>query len=546
MALLGDIYRKSNRKERAIRYLKKSVEIDPFFWTSFKALADMGEKSDALSFFGTSEECCNDMKKIAHSSRYTTPWESTKVSTPFGASGTSALRQVSEMQTPGLTPISRSKQGESVYPLGAPTTEHTDTQSQSLFHRARRVAYGEYYPPAPETPVTNVTNSLRFLQGLSGQGDKQFHQTNNGAFAGKRSLFTPLGMEESPKAQEEANEVDTSIRCILDILSITASGYLHLCQYRCKKALDCFRMLPSHQQTSAWVLHHQGRAYLELNEFKSAQRLLELMHQTEPCRMKGLEILSTVYWHLKKEVELSSLAQRVVEWDRESPEAWCVVGNCFSLQKDHDTALLFFRRSLQLDPEFTYSHTLSGYEYMANEDFDKAMACFRQALRTDDRHYNAWYGLGGIYHRQEKYDLAEYHFDRACSIHPSSSILRCNLGIAQYANGKAYQALETLSEASRLDPGNPQARFQRATIYSTLNRLEDALAELEKVRDAVPREATVHFAMGKVWKRLGRSDVAMRCFLSAMDLDPKDSQMIKTALDKLDEPDNNESTMTAF
>jgi anaphase-promoting complex subunit 3 len=174
------------------------------------------------------------------------------------------------------------------------------------------------------------------------------------------------------------------------------------------------------------------------------------------------------------------------------------------------------------------------------------MACFRQALRTHDRHYNAWYGLGGIYHRQEKFDLAEYHFERACDIHPGSSILRCNLGIAQYANGKAYQALETLSEASRLDPRNPQARFQRATIYSALHRPEEALAELEKVRDAAPREATVHFAMGKVLKRLGRSDQAMKCFLSAMDLDPKDSAMFKSAMDKLDDVDVDEEAMTPF
>jgi anaphase-promoting complex subunit 3 len=256
--------------------------------------------------------------------------------------------------------------------------------------------------------------------------------------------------------------------------------------------------------------------------------------------------LSTVYWHLKKEVELSHLAQRVVDWDRTAPESWCVVGNCFSLQKDHETALVFFGRSLQLNPDFTYTHTLSGYEYMANEDFEKAITCFRQALRTDDRHYNAWYGLGAIYHRQEKFDLAEYHFQRAVSIHPTSSVLRCNLGISQYANGKAYVALDTLSEAFRLDPQNPQARFQRATIYTALHRPAEALEELKKVRDAAPREATVHFALGKVLKRLGRPDLAMKCFLTAMDLDPKDNQMIKSAMDKLDEPDVDEETMAAF
>lgn len=38
-------------------------------------------------------------------------------------------------------------------------------------------------------------------------------------------------------------------------------------------------------------------------------------------------------WHLKREVELSHLAQEAVEWDRRSPHAWTIMGNCFSLQK---------------------------------------------------------------------------------------------------------------------------------------------------------------------------------------------------------------------
>jgi anaphase-promoting complex subunit 3 len=52
--------------------------------------------------------------------------------------------------------------------------------------------------------------------------------------------------------------------------------------------------------------------------------------------------------------------------------------------------------------------------------------------------------------------------------------------------------------------------------------------------------------MGKVLKRLGRPDEAMKCFLTAMDLDPKDNQLIKSAMDKLDEPDGDEESMANY
>ena len=39
------------------------------------------------------------------------------------------------------------------------------------------------------------------------------------------------------------------------------------------------------------------------------------------------------------------------------------MGNCYSLQKDHETALRNFQRSVQLNPRFAYAHTLCGHEY---------------------------------------------------------------------------------------------------------------------------------------------------------------------------------------
>jgi len=39
------------------------------------------------------------------------------------------------------------------------------------------------------------------------------------------------------------------------------------------------------------------------------------------------------------------------------------MGNCYGLQKDHETALKSFQRAVQLNPRFAYAHTLCGHEY---------------------------------------------------------------------------------------------------------------------------------------------------------------------------------------
>lgn len=502
--------------------------------------------------------------------------------------------------TPNLTPIPNNDisfvaMGSNM--LGSTARMQSSAAGSNLphvVHRARSVAFRRYYEPSPEMTPSGIGSNASKAQPrslfLGGFDSSHLPSSNQRSFStmvpegsavttplplygnrrfmsearNPRALFSVGGesqestpgltnhVEQEEKEhllqQHEENDVvaeDYGLKHILELLCIMGVAQLHLGQFRSKEAIELFNRLPQNQFRSGYVMHQVGRAYFEMADYQNSIRYLQLMEKLEPHRMQGLEVLSTALWQMKREVELSYLAQRVTDFDRRSAEVWCVVGNCFSLQKEHETALTFFRRSIQLDSSFTYSHTLSGHEYFANEDFDKAIACYRDAIRADERHYNAWYGLGSIYYCQEKFDLAEYHFHKACSINPQSSVLICHLGMAQNANGKAYAALDTLISAFRIDPRNPQAHYQRALVYQSLERPQEALVELEKVRDAAPREAQIHFAMGRLHKRMGRIDKAMRCFLNALDLDPKDINLIKAAMEKMDDPDVEEE-LSAF
>lgn len=394
LALLGNIYRRSNRKERAIQYFHMSLQLDPFLWTSFEALAELGHPVEPTHVFGvvpthhSAPAAAGIVTATIHENMYQSlsqqplskiplqPLQGSLASTPALATAVrSQPPSRATLESPGLTPIAPSNNTtvlatpHSAIPLPQRQQQY---QHDTVVRRARQVASRQYYPPSPETPVSTVTRSMRYLHGLSGMdttmGSHQSSSLRSGTKA--RSLFTTsenhassnrsafhpsLSIAES-RQQGQLSEHDTShslllqkpvsstddkVQPILELLSITGTAYQALCRYQCSEALEALRRLPRQQQMTAWALHQQGRAYLELNDFVQAQRCLEMMHKLEPGRMKGLELLSTVYWQLRKEVELASLAQRVVDWDRFAPEAWCVVGNCFSLQKDHESALVF-------------------------------------------------------------------------------------------------------------------------------------------------------------------------------------------------------------
>ena len=104
-----------------------------------------------------------------------------------------------------------------------------------------------------------------------------------------------------------------------------------------------------------------------------------------------MELFSTVLFHLCKEIDLAFLAHEMVDLDWLAPQTWCVVGNSFASQHEHDQAIACFQRAIQLDPHFAYAHSLQGLEHTENEEYDKARQCFMNALRANRRLYHAWY-----------------------------------------------------------------------------------------------------------------------------------------------------------
>ncbi|CAL1539178.1 unnamed protein product [Lymnaea stagnalis] len=365
----------------------------------------------------------------------------------------------------------------------------------------------------------------------------------------KRTTKTPQELNEINKGDLEVDSKPSSgnseaieqivqmqqqsLAGILHLLKNIGKAYSSLSRYDCKSSVDLFSELPEHQYNTGWVLCQVGRAYYELTEYQRAARVFEEVRRIEPYHIEGLDFYSSVLWHLHKEVELSLLAQELTAMDKKSAQAWFATGNCFSLQKEHDVAIKFFQRAIQVDPGFVYAYSLLALEYIYLEEFDKALTCFRNAIRLDPRHYQAWYGVGIIYYKQEKFSLAEVHYRKALSINPQSSVLMCHVGVAQHAQQKTDLALCTLNTAIKADPKNPLCMFHRASILFANDRHKEALDELEALKQIIPRESLVYFLMGKVHKKLGNTHLAMMNFSWAMDLDPKGlNNQIKEAVDK--------------
>ncbi|KAK9208578.1 hypothetical protein WN944_000936 [Citrus x changshan-huyou] len=341
------------------------------------------------------------------------------------------------------------------------------------------------------------------------------------------------------------SRIMTGASDLLGLLRILGEGYRMSCMYRCKDALDVYLKLPHKHYNTGWVLSQVGKAYFEVVDYLEAERAFNLARRASPYSLEGMDIYSTVLYHLKEDMKLSYLAQELITTDRLAAQSWCAMGNCYSLQKDHETALKNFQRAVQLNPRFAYGHTLCGHEYVALEDFENGIRSYQSALRVDARHYNSWYGLGMVYLRQEKFEFSEHHFRMAFLINPHSSVIMSYLGTAMHALKRSGEAIEMMEKAILADKKNPLPMYQKANILLSLEKFDEALEVLEELKEYAPRESGVYALMGKIYKRRNMHEKAMLHFGLALDLKPSatDVATIKAAIEKLHVPDEIEDNL---
>ena len=348
------------------------------------------------------------------------------------------------------------------------------------------------------------------------------------------NAFQKNSNENLNTVDKDKNNNSLEFKNITNLLNIFSEIIKKISNYDCASALDLLlNKIPQSQFKSCFVYTLIGRCYFELAKYKEAEKYYNLSLSLDPSYLTGLEYFSSVLWHLKDQFKCCNLAHLCLEQCQFAPETWVVLGNTFSLQKEHETAIKFFNRATQINPAFTYSYTLAGHEYVENENFTEANNCFKKALAYDELQVNAWWGLGNIQLKEQNYSEAIKLFRRCISINNHSAVLYFYLGTAYLQNKDIKNALNNLINAQKLDPKNPMIQYQVANIYMSQGKNDEALKILKNLEENMPKEAPIYISIGKIYKNKKEYKKALDNFNKAIDLDPKDSNLAKTLIERL-------------
>ena len=163
--------------------------------------------------------------------------------------------------------------------------------------------------------------------------------------------------------------------------------------------------------------------------------------------------------------------------------------------QDFESAVAHFRNAIELDPAFALAHSGLGVCYSTRvfdkfgkpEDHELAASAFAKALALDPQLLEARLHMVFSYLARGEKQKARTEIEVLLKEAPNDAAVHRVAATLYRLEGKHEQALRSFALAASLNPEERvNAHYNRARVFNSLGRKEEALAELDKASAIEP------------------------------------------------------------
>lgn len=185
-------------------------------------------------------------------------------------------------------------------------------------------------------------------------------------------------------------------------------------------------------------------------------------------------------------VAAASLYDTLVRSHPDSPKLWNERGVVEHRSAKLAEAARLYRRSLDLDPDYTLARNNLAIGLAHGDDLGGAEAAFELAVGGADPPPEAWTNYALLLSRSSRHAEALRSYRRALEIDPQSAAAWTGVGTALLEMGKAKEARTALVHAVQSDPELAEARYQLAFALSALGDYQGSLRETKRAIELDP------------------------------------------------------------
>jgi tetratricopeptide (TPR) repeat protein len=232
-----------------------------------------------------------------------------------------------------------------------------------------------------------------------------------------------------------------------------------------------------------------------LRRFLGVIFVLLILSTTAGCQ--DLEPAVKAYEKGDYDQAVQLLSQYILQKPNE-PEAYFYLGNVFLKKEMLDSAVVQYKKALDLKSKYWQALYQLGYAYYKQKRYDEAKETFESGLKIKERgeFYN---GLGLVQMAMDSLKDADLSFRKAISDDPKNPEFHKNLGDVNFKKGVVVIAIQSYSDALALDSTLVDVHYNLGQSYLKQMDFNKAMEEFKTVIRLDPKHKEAYLALGDLY-----------------------------------------------
>ena len=320
------------------------------------------------------------------------------------------------------------------------------------------------------------------------------------------------GMTEVKKGKLTRDEIRTISAAVLEVKEDGVTPEVlggTVIQYHChmKAVVDTGSITEQlRQDRQSFVEAVQRNKELEAENARINAELAELKERYKTTSEARKQ-------EINREVKRNEDAFTAVQWNEKGMERLN--------RKDYQGAIEYFRRAIDLDPQYASPWSNMGHAYNKLGDYNKAIECCCKAIDLDPKFASPWSNMGYTYNKLGDYNKTIECCCKAINLDPKFASPWNNMGVAYNKLGDYNKAIECYRKAIELDPKFANPWNNMGDVYNKLGDYNKAIECCRKAIGLDPKYAGPWNNMGYAYGELGDYNKAIECYRKAIELEPK-------------------------
>ena len=188
--------------------------------------------------------------------------------------------------------------------------------------------------------------------------------------------------------------------------------------------------------------------------------------------------------------------------------------------EDWDEAIKNYQEVVVTDPGNSNAHFQLSQIYFNQQKLAEAEQAVAAAIKIDGS--NKWYleMLANVYMNEGKTKEAGDVFKQLISKFPNGAEYYLNLGFLQSKTGQFEQAIKTYEQFEKNFGVDEQVIMEKKNLYLRLNKINEAVAEVQKLVDAFPGEISFLLMEAELFRANRMKEKAIDVYRTILTIEP--------------------------